>query len=370
MDYKEDRRTVLTLDAGGTNFVFSAVRGGEPLGSPITLPSHGDELEACLDTLLEGFGRARDKVEGDVAAISFAFPGPADYPRGIIGDLANLPAFLGGVAIGPMLEEHCGIPVFINNDGDLFAYGEALGGLLPWVNGQLEKAGSPKRFKNLFGVTLGTGFGAGLVHDSRLYLGDNAAGAEIWLIRNKLDGDCFAEEGVSIRAVRGTYAREAGLPADEAPEPKTVFEIAEGKAPGNRLAAREAFRRLGEVAGDALANAATLLDTVVVVGGGLAGAAPLFMPALVAEMNGTLKSLSGGEVPRMQVRAFNLEDPAELAHFLKGETRRIAVPRSSRTVPYDPLKRIGVGLSRLGTSRAVSLGAYAYALSALDTMFL
>ena len=35
-------------------------------------------------------------------AISFAFPGPADYPAGIIGDLANLPAFRGGVALGPM----------------------------------------------------------------------------------------------------------------------------------------------------------------------------------------------------------------------------------------------------------------------------
>ena len=33
---------------------------------------------------------------------------------------------------------------------------------------------------------------------------------------------------------------------------------------------------------------------------------------------------------------------------------------------YDPLKRIGVGLSRLGTSHAVALGAYAFALAALE----
>ena len=33
---------------------------------------------------------------------------------------------------------------------------------------------------------------------------------------------------------------------------------------------------------------------------------------------------------------------------------------------YDPLERVGVGLSRLGTSRAVALGAYAFALTALD----
>ena len=37
-----------------------------------------------------------------------------------------------------------------------------------------------------------------------------------------------------------------------------------------------------------------------------------------------------------------------------------------RRVVYDPHKRTGVGLSRLGTSHAVALGAYAFALRALD----
>src|SRR6266704_999091 len=77
-----------------------------------------------------------------------ASPGPADYPNGIIGDLGNLPGFRGGVALGPMLERKFGIPTFINNDGDLFVYGEAIAGFLPYVNDLLKKAGSPKRYKN------------------------------------------------------------------------------------------------------------------------------------------------------------------------------------------------------------------------------
>lgn len=61
------------------------------------------------------------------AAISFAFPGPADYPNGIIGGwLPNFPSFRDGVALGPFLQEKFGVPVFINNDGDLFAYAFAL----------------------------------------------------------------------------------------------------------------------------------------------------------------------------------------------------------------------------------------------------
>lgn len=60
-------------------------------------------------------------------AISFAFPGPADYPNGIIGGwLPNFPSFRDGVVLGPFLQEKFGVPVFINNDGDLFAYAFAL----------------------------------------------------------------------------------------------------------------------------------------------------------------------------------------------------------------------------------------------------
>ncbi len=43
------------------------------------------------------------------------------------------------------------------------------------------------------------------------------------------------------------------------------------------------------------------------------------------------------------------------------------MPGSARHALYDPHKRTGVGVTRLGTSHAVALGAYAYALRALDT---
>ena len=85
-----------------------------------------------------------------------------------------------------MLEDKFGIPVFINNDGDLFVYGEAIAGFLPHVNGLLKKAGSPKRYNNLFGVTLGTGFGGGIVRNGELFMGDNSIAGEVWLLRNKL----------------------------------------------------------------------------------------------------------------------------------------------------------------------------------------
>ena len=366
MDLTQDKRVVLTLDAGGTHLVFSAMQGDREVVRPVTLPTYGDDLKACLENIVRGFTEVKTASPSPPVAISFAFPGPADYPRGIIGDLGNLPGFRGGVALGPMLEERFGIPTFINNDGDLFALGEAMAGLLPWVNGLLERAGSPLRYKNLLGATFGTGFGGGIVRDGRLFLGDSCAAAEIWLMRHKLDKNVNAEEGVSIRALRRVYAQGARIPLEAAPEPKEIFAIGQGDAPGSVDAAREAFRMLGEVAGDALANAATLIDGLVVIGGGLSAAHPLFLPALVAEMNGTFEPPTGGAIARLEMRTFNLEDPGELQRFLKGDRREITIPGTRRTMTYDPLQRIGVGISRLGTSRAASLGAYAFALAALE----
>ena len=169
--YEHDERIVMTLDAGGTNFVFSAIQGCREIVEPICLPAASDDLERCLSVLVEGFLEVEKRLPKLPVAISFAFPGPADYEHGIIGDLPNFPAFRGGAALGPYLREQFGIPVFINNDGNLFAYGEALAGTLPEVNKRLKEAGSSKVYKNLLGITLGTGFGAGVVIDS--LTGDN-----------------------------------------------------------------------------------------------------------------------------------------------------------------------------------------------------
>jgi glucokinase len=145
-----------------------------------------------------------------------------------------------------------------------------------------------------------------------------------------------------------------------------LFEIANGSQPGNQAAAIEGFRRLGEVAGDAMGNALTLIDGLAVIGGGVSGAWPLFLPALVGELNGHYTGPGGNSFRRLASAAFNLEDPAQLEVFLKGQTRSISVPGTTRTLEYDPLQRIGVGMTRLGTSEAVALGAYAFALQKLD----
>lgn len=367
MSQIQDERIVLTLDAGGTNFVFSAMQGEHEAAEPVRLAAHANDLDKSLGSMVSGFSQVIEQLKTAPAAISFAFPGPADYPNGIIENMGNLPAYA-GVALKAFLEEKFEMPVYINNDGDLFVYGEAIAGFLPKVNKMLKDAGSPKQFNKLFGITLGTGFGGGLVADGQLYVGDNSAAGEIWITRNKRHPKCFAEEGVSIRAVRGSYARIAGIDPADAPEPKEIYEIGTGKLDGHQDAALQAFAEMGEVIGDALANAMTLLDGLVVIGGGLSAAYPLFIDAILAEMNGTIESYGGDKLPRIVQQCFDLENPEHQKQFIAGQVKEILVPGTQKTIRYDAMKRLGIGRAVLDTSRAVSVGAYAYALSQLDQM--
>lgn len=364
--FDNDKRIVMTLDAGGTNLVFTAMQGNRSIVDEIRMDTNSDDLDKCLGNIVKGFELVKEKLSEAPVAISFAFPGPADYPNGIIGDLPNLPAFRGGIALGPMLEEKFGIPVFINNDGDLYAYGEAIAGFLPKINKQFEENGSPRRYKNILGLTLGTGFGAGIVRDNELFLGDNSCAGEIWLLGNKVSPNDNIEENASIRAVRREYAKLTDLDFENSPTPKEIYEIAKGTREGDKQAALQSYEILGEAVGDAISNAITLVDGVVVIGGGLSGAAEFFMPKLLKEMNGNYNKTDGSKLKRLVADVYNLDDENELSKFVKGDVKEITIPYTNKKIKYDSSPRIGIGISSIGTSKAISIGAYAYALHKLD----
>ena len=165
---------------------------------------------------------------------------------------------------------------------------------------------------------------------------------------------------MAIRAVKRVYRELSG--DERALEPKDIYDIAEGALEGNADAAREAFATLGRVAGDAMATAATLMDGVIVIGGGLAGASKYFMPALLEEMRSKIKTMSGDSLNRVQMNVYDLDNEAEFEKFAKGNSTKIKVYGTNREVVYDPEKRIGITISDIGASNAVSLGAYLYAL--------
>lgn len=374
--YNTDQRTVVTLDAGGTNLVFGAMRGCEFVVEPLTLPSQAHNLDLCLKTMVEGFRSIIGRIDCRPEAISFAFPGPADYANGIVGGfLPNFPSFRQGVALGPFLNKTFGMPVFINNDGDLFAFGEATAGVLPEINARIAAMGGDRQFRNLLGYTFGTGLGVGSVVNGELNLGNNSC-VETFCLPFKHNHGNMVEDFAAIRAITRVYGELTGNPGHGL-TPRDICDIADGKADEvsgkvptleETEAAREAFRRFGEAAGDAMATAVTLTDSLIVLGGGLTGASRHILPSLLKELRSNLKTLDGSDVGRVQMKVFDLDDPLEFEQFVKGESRPLKVYGFDETVSYDPMKRTGVCLSRLGASRAIQIGAYTYALSRLDAI--
>lgn len=364
--YRNDTRTVITLDAGGTNFVFGAMQGNKFIIDPITMPANAHDLDKCLSTMVEGFEQVIAKIDRKPVAISFAFPGPADYANGIVGGfyLPNFPSFRDGVALGPFLEDKFGIPVYINNDADLYAYGEALAGALPQINEKLEALGSAKRYRTLLGYTFGTGFGFGFVTNGELHTGDNSC-IETFCLRHKHMPNIMVEDGVAVRAVKRVYKEESGID-DPTLQPKDIFDIAEGTREGNQEAARKAFATMGEVAGDAMATAVTLIDGVIVIGGGITAAKKYIMPSLIKELRSQMHSIGGDTFDRVQMKVYDLNNEEEFKLFAKGASRDLKVYGTDKVVTYDPEKRVGVMISNIGASTAISLGAYAFALNELD----
>jgi glucokinase len=198
-----------------------------------------------------------------------------------------------------------------------------------------------------------------------LLSGDNSAGGEIWCSRNCLYPDTIAEDSVSIRAIRRVYAREAGLEFEQAPQPYDIFKIAQGEQEGNQGAAIKAWDELSTVLADVIGNGLRFTDGLVVIGGGLSGAWPVFMPMLIKKLNEPY-NVNGNVIPRMETEAFNLEDEADCFRFAEKSGKMITVPFSDQQVWYDPTKRVGVGVTKLGTSSAVAVGAYAFAMHQLE----
>lgn len=366
MNPETDKRIILTLDAGGTNFVFSAIQSNMALVEPVHLRAEAHNIDLCLANIISGFKQISDAVDGKASAISFAFPGPAYYEKGIIGNLPNFEAFNGNTPLGPILENEFGLPVFINNDGNLFAYGEALSGFLPDTNKKIVEAGGIKQYKNLIGLTLGTGFGGGIVLNKTLIIGDSGCGAEVHNSLNKFNTNWNAEESISTRAIQRVYCEAAGLDFNDSIMPKDIADIAAGMKKGNQPAALEAFHQFGEALGSSIANIITLIDGIVVLGGGITAAWEYFSPALFEEINRKYLHFKGSTNERLSFKVFDLEDSGKFETFAKGEVQKISIPGQNKEIEFDNMPRTGIGYSKLGASHSIALGAYTYALQQLD----
>lgn len=154
---------LLGIDIGGTK--CAVIRGTEK-GEILEKESF---LTTSVDETIERIILLAEKLKGESKAIGISCGGPLDSERGVILSPPNLPGW-DNIEIVKILEERLGLPAYLCNDANACAVAE-------W------KFGAGRGFKNLVFMTFGTGLGAGLILDGRLYNGTNGNAGEVGHIR-------------------------------------------------------------------------------------------------------------------------------------------------------------------------------------------
>jgi glucokinase len=173
--------TLLGFDIGGTK---SAVVLGRTAGDALDIvartafptetargPAHTlGRLEAAARTLL----RTHDLAPSDVAALGVSCGGPLDSRRGVVLGPPNLPGW-DDVPVTAHFEAALGFPAYLQNDANAGAVAE-------W------RWGAGQGARSLVFLTFGTGMGAGLILDGRLYAGRHDLAGEVGHVRLADDG--------------------------------------------------------------------------------------------------------------------------------------------------------------------------------------
>ncbi len=155
------QKAILGLDIGGTGIKGGVLFDGH-LHDIRSISTPAQESKAFILETIAQFIESYAAYE--IIGIGIGIPGLVNVEEGIVLGLSNIPAFQ-HVELKKFLTERFGKPIFINNDANCFALG-------------VHKFGVGRRFKNLVGITLGTGVGGGIVINGHVYSGVNSAAGE------------------------------------------------------------------------------------------------------------------------------------------------------------------------------------------------
>lgn len=269
----------LGIDLGGTKIEGVVMDAGGAERPRRRVPTPRDDYAATLDAIAalvdELLAEAAADAVAPAVSIGIATPGSVS-PRS--GRMQNANStWLNGQALGPDLADRLGRPVRLANDANCFALSEAVDGAA---------AGA----RNVLGVILGTGCGAGVVVEGRLLDGPRGIGGEWghnplpWAKPDELPGPlCWCgrrgcmETWVSGPALAAAYLQDGGTTT-------RAEEIVERAVAGEERA-RTAVDRHADRLARGLAHVVNILDPdVIVLGGGLSRLEHLYgkLPALMA----------------------------------------------------------------------------------------
>ena len=158
---------VIGIDLGGMSAKAAVLSDGELKGKSKVETSAEDTPETTaekLATLARNVAEEAGIPFAQISAIGIGSPGAIDSKEGVVVSWTNF--HWTNVALAKLVSEHTKKPVYVLNDANAAALGEA-------------KFGAGKNYRDSILVTLGTGVGGGIMIDGKLFEGNKSVGAEI-----------------------------------------------------------------------------------------------------------------------------------------------------------------------------------------------
>jgi glucokinase len=270
------RRILAGIDIGGTKTaVLISVQPPEVLARaefptrPAKGPQHAIGLiKKSLHEMLV----AQRLTPASILRLGVSCGGPLDRVRGIIQSPPNLPTW-DDVPLKAILEEEFKVECLIENDANAGAVAE-------------HRFGAGQGCRNMVFLTMGTGLGAGIIADGRLYRGANDLAGEIGHVRLTRRGPIGHNKAGSAEgwASGGGMAQLAAQSVAQAQRKGRKTLLADYVRTGKPISAREVgaaarkrdavaldiLRSTGERLGEVLAILVDVLNPERIVVGGLA----------------------------------------------------------------------------------------------------
>jgi len=267
---------VIGVDLGGTNLRTALVsQKGEVIDKVKEPTRASDGHEKVVLKLIDNIKAQRDNALRNgikITGVGVGAPGVIHADSGVVVTSPNFPDW-NNLPLKKELEAALALPVFIENDANAAALGEQ------W-------RGAGRGISSMILLTLGTGVGGGIVLDGRIWPGADGMAGEIGHMTIIPDGrqcgcgntGCL-EMYASSRGIVKTYQERSSLS-----RVITSEEIYQAARDGDPLAA-EVMNDMGRLLGIGIANLINIFNAeMIVVGGGVKDAWPLFIEAVRGEI--------------------------------------------------------------------------------------
>ncbi|MCX6432925.1 MAG: ROK family glucokinase [Actinobacteria bacterium] len=267
------------VDIGGTKILAGTVTENGEVVATARRPTPRHDAEDVLDLVADVVNELIAGSAEPLVGVGLGVAGLVDAERSHVYFAPNLR--WSQVPVRELLEAACGLPVVVENDGNVAAWGEY-------------RFGAGRDSGDLTLVTVGTGIGGGIVINGGLFRGAHGVAGEIGHINAVPDGrpcgcgrngclEQYASGDALVREARLLAAdrrAEAGVllaMGDGTPEGVQGVHITEAARAGDPVAL-EAFTVVGTWLGRGLADLAAVLDPeVFVIGGGVSDAGDLLL---------------------------------------------------------------------------------------------